>query len=746
MGMIRQSLLAVVSMGLILVSESASEPILWIGGTWDDTGAPKGALLTGNSHWWGSRVQTGVTYAYENAPLKLKDGKDPGAVGGVLLAGFSWSHYDEWRLQHVSSPKAEPIAAVFDFHRDCRFEEIDLLSALNTNETACVSFSADGLSWGSAHAVPIRKLVTRLKLEPSIGARYLKVSVAADDPGADTALARVLAWGSAEVTAEKPEVIVDIDPGDSIKFPDVAGEGLVIVPVRIPRLAAKAKPTGAQPKSIGWRMTRNETESRYFAVVNRGGETQTVAFALPDFGAGVESELYVGGVIGMQRPPRALTEAEMVNLQTTNRFFAGIADAGKLDLYPFIPADAALPMNFCRRYLANAAQVHGFPKAVPICPGEGCVVMLRVKTKGAVAGLRRGTFTAGKSRLPIEIRVVDLTLGSQWMDFIYAYMPFTYQFPFQTLSRCRKDVERYADMGPTTTLDLPEPGTKEEMFFKRVPNARVGTWSWCGGGIDGESMRGRFDGKNPAQVKIVEESAHRLVRKMKELGYPLDRCIAFTHDEPGPSNAKSIFKVAEVVKRAEPDLLVYSDPCFWSGNGFASSEVILENCEPEYTKYIDVSVPHFDILFRPELKHLWFAPRKINATYTHPATRFTVREVAKIYGAGCNGYAFYSYQSPFKDPWDVRTFSWGDPSYLAVLPLEKDVALTVLYENMRECAESVRLYRAVEARGRKDLVDRAIEEMDGAWDRLNAVWNKYDPEKPDVLDVRDRLLSAFDVK
>lgn len=57
--------------GLILLAAAAAvaaEPICWTVGGWDDTGAPKGALLTDNPGWWGERVWTGVSYTYEIAP------------------------------------------------------------------------------------------------------------------------------------------------------------------------------------------------------------------------------------------------------------------------------------------------------------------------------------------------------------------------------------------------------------------------------------------------------------------------------------------------------------------------------------------------------------------------------------------------------------------------------------------------------------------------------------------------------
>lgn len=51
---------------LAALCAAANEPIRWCNGDWDETGAPKGKLLSDNPGWWGERVWTGVTYEYED--------------------------------------------------------------------------------------------------------------------------------------------------------------------------------------------------------------------------------------------------------------------------------------------------------------------------------------------------------------------------------------------------------------------------------------------------------------------------------------------------------------------------------------------------------------------------------------------------------------------------------------------------------------------------------------------------------
>ena len=66
-----------------------AEPICWSDGTWDDSGAPKGVLLSDNEGWWGRCVFTGVTYSYETEPTSPKDvlGGEKTLFGRRLLDG-----------------------------------------------------------------------------------------------------------------------------------------------------------------------------------------------------------------------------------------------------------------------------------------------------------------------------------------------------------------------------------------------------------------------------------------------------------------------------------------------------------------------------------------------------------------------------------------------------------------------------------------------------------------------------------
>ena len=79
-----------------------AEPICWSDGTWDDSGAPEGVLLSDNEGWWGRSVYTGVTYEYAEAPDAPRDQlRGNGALfGRRLLDGSSGD-----RSQHNRTTK-----------------------------------------------------------------------------------------------------------------------------------------------------------------------------------------------------------------------------------------------------------------------------------------------------------------------------------------------------------------------------------------------------------------------------------------------------------------------------------------------------------------------------------------------------------------------------------------------------------------------------------------------------------------
>lgn len=743
---------AAVAIALSAVVAVAAEPILWYDGAWDEAGAPAGKLLTDNPGWWGARVYTGVTYAYEEPPTEPGDWKkgDRTQFGGRLMDGDR-GEYNDWH-RPVGRRDRRPIVVVFDFKRPCSFSEVDLIATRCTNAVGAVEASADGTNWQDWVGFETTGARTRVRWPKSAGGRYVRLTFQATpeclyaDSGlgvrhGDTYLDEVLVWGEGEVSERFPEIFEPAPPlGSALQFTNVVKDVVSILPMPTPHLACK--PGGDTPESVGMTMVRNETESRYFAVVNGTSRLAEVPLAVTGFGGDVDAELLIGGVLRVNLPKRQLSETERIQMRADGTSVGG--EDVVLDVLPFFDATTVPPANFCRRYLSNALQVRGFPSAVPLAPGQGCVILVRLTTKETKPGRRTGFLTAGRTRLPIDVDVADVWLQPQgaWID---AYGPFTRQYPFESMTRVSKDVDRYVAVGAVTTRGLPEPRTKERLFFKRAPKsfACVGPDRWTDRRIVNRILAGKFDELTDDDRQRIADGAHAFVRRARELGLSPDRYCAFLPDEPSVHNGVGIMKMAEIAKRAEPTLLIQSDPCYWVGmekGGFAKPEEIIATL-PGYNEFVDISVPIRGIASRPTLlKGLWTKPRFLNLQYDHPAGKTGREMVYQCHRLGYRGFAYYCYYRNAADAWDVR---WQNPlgfPYQAVLPLEEDVALTPLYESLREAAEDFRLLDQLKASGRKDAYDAVMKRGEAAWERTHFQWNLHDPAAEDLLAVRETVI------
>jgi hypothetical protein len=221
---------------------------------------------------------------------------------------------------------------------------------------------------------------------------------------------------------------------------------------------------------------------------------------------------------------------------------------------------------------------------------------------------------------------------------------------------------------------------------------------------------------------------------------------AFLPDEPSVHNAIGIMKMAEIAKRAEPGLLIQSDPCFWLGKakgGFAKPAEIIATLAG-YNEFVDISVPIRGIASEPQLlKELWRKPRFLNLQYNHPAGKTGREMVYQCHRLGYRGLAYYCYYRNVGDAWDVR---WQQPlglTYQAVLPLEADVALTPLYESLREAAEDFRLLDQLKSSGLDDVYKNVMKRGETAWERTHFQWKLRNPEAEDLLAVRETVIRAL---
>ena len=319
--------------------------------------------------------------------------------------------------------------------------------------------------------------------------------------------------------------------------------------------------------------------------------------------------------------------------------------------------------------------------------------------------LRRISLSAGSSRREVLVRIVDATLPDD-SGLVAVWGAFTRQFPFESKTRIETDARRLAELGVTVDQSLPAPGTKGEVFHGLVSNAFHLSCGWC----NSYTFSAVFNATNgqqltPKQIADITNGAHRVVARAKELGLDPSRYAVDLPDEPGRRNAAIVGEMARAINEAEPGLLVYMNPCFWEG-GFPPEKAMLDCIAPYYNEFIDVSVPIRDLV-RPTntlTKELWTAKRAVNAQYIHPASRAGRSIAWASFECGLDGFAYYCYYSPCGNPWDIRTWGGLHYGYQMVFPLENDVAITPIYETMRDAAEDFRLLRALRDAGKEDAL------------------------------------------
>ena len=488
-------------------------------------------------------------------------------------------------------------------------------------------------------------------------------------------------------------------------------------------------------------MARNEVEVRYFAVVNGTTSRRTVALSAEGTGDGLEPELRIGGLVRMRPPARKLTEKQRFDLKL-GEGEEPAGDQEPLGIVPFFSAQDVPPENFACRYMANPEQVAGFPGAVAIEPEECAVVMLRLSSKGARPGRRRVVLSADAAKRVVPVRVVDATLPED-TGWVFVWGPFTRQFPFESQTRHVNDARPLRELGASLLPGFPVAGSKTAL----VVEGRAQPMYFRVLGVDART-RGRTYGGKAAALDDADRAGMRrrideIRAEAKASGVRPDQVVLEISDEPGLRNAAIFGEACRLLKQLAPDMNVYANPCFWAGRRFSDIDDVIAALEPYYDKCVDVSVPYRSLVESEKgRKALWTKPRRINAQYAHPAHRAGRSIAWSSFRYGLSGFGYWAYFAAPGNPWDIRTWShWAYECQLA-FPLENGVALSHVYEEMREAWEDWRLLTLLRRTGRTKLLDELLDTFAASFDRKNM--ESARPYACDFRALRDRALADFE--
>lgn len=728
----------------LAVGAACADSICWYDGAWDDSGMPEGVLLTDNDGWWGRCVFTGVTYSYDSEPASPKDvlGGEKTLFGRRLLDG---DRPKGWH-RPVGIAAKRPLVVVFDFKRPCSFSEVDLISEKTKSATARLEVSVDGRKWEPFAEQKCSAHRTRIRPSAKGNGRYLRLCYKADSSSA-TYLDEVLVWGEGEVSRKYPENIVPIEKGDFLRMSERTDGSVRFMPLKDPTAGSPVK-TGMPPMSFRpdpasageIAMARNETEVRYFAVVNETARPVTVPLSVKGSGKGLSAELRIGGVVRTQPPKYKLTPKQLFDLQQTGDEPQDAFDAGKMDVLPFFSADIVPPLNFARKYLANPGQVAGFPESVVIDQGEGAVVMLRVVTDGVEPGMREMTLLAGDAHYPLQVRVVDATLPSENCPWVFVWGPFTRQFPFESELRFTNEAEPLRNLGATMVPGLPFKGTKAALVATDRGGAAIYYRVNLGRKILNKTYRGKGD-IDDEDKRIIRERIGELRRQCQECSVSPGQVVLEISDEPDVKRAKMFGDVCRYLRSVAPDMSVYMNPCFWTGKGFTEAKDIIASLKDYYNECVDVSVPYRSLVEDADCRReLWTAPRRINAQYAHPAHRAGRSIAWSGFRYGLDGFGYWSYYSPTGNPWDIRTWKYWSYECQLAFPLENGVALTPVYEEMREAYEDWLLLSLLKKSGRSKALKTLLDEFADGFDPPNKETSR--PYRCNFPALRLRALNA----
>lgn len=708
----------------------ARAELIWWDGTRDESPAPPGKLLSDNDRYWGELILTGVEYTYETEPTNPRDvwRNDPEKFGRRLLDGMPSGNW--WVPVGVSRG---PLVVVFDFKRHCVFHEVGIVTRGGQMAVKLEVRGDERAPWQTVHEQhredSPEDMFQRFPLPERPEGRYLRLSAEAEGI---TWLSEVLAWGDAQVSDETPEAYRPIVPepiATEIAFSSIPGIEKTAFSdaqhwdwqrdigdhVRQPAVWSQVpawdsisdRPLLPRPdeiiRDVRIVMARNETEHAALALTNTSCEMpRDLTVTLSEFrrvGGGpapeLETNVRVAGAIG-------------------SRHYG-------VNLGPLFAGDNLLPPGLMQRYLTNGAGILDFPR-LTLSPAGSAVLWLTVTTRDAAPGRYEARLgVRGGPPVIVRVEALDVTLPEPFV-WLQTWSRVTSMFPFVYADRNRREVDYKQSLGVTVWNGWPTEGSVPGLARE---GGRTLHHIWGIGDYGHQLYAGRIDPE-----ALTEEDAQKIaemirghVDQARELGLGYDDWYVELTDEPGKRNSPAFGALAALIRRADPNVRIYSNPCFWVGGGVMDDDDVYEALSPWYREMVDISVPLYLLLRdRPRSFELFDAPRFVRAFYTvstqsakserAPQVELYRRQAWDAFGRGWNGWGFYSYYAPRGNPWSDFDADWytGEdrPDYLMVYPGPRGPIPTRQSEAVRQGWEDYRLLTLLREKGMEDELNALL--------------------------------------
>lgn len=356
-------------------------------------------------------------------------------------------------------------------------------------------------------------------------------------------------------------------------------------------------------------------------------------------------------------------------------------------LRPVFTPDNMPGKVFFNKYIRNASSIENFPE-LSLAPGGAAALTLRVRSDNASPGKYQGVFRIGNEKINIIVDVLDILLERPQEIWNNGHAKLSSPDALiKGKDYAVREAQYFYDCGinvfPINPLKNPR-GVAE--LKQRIPNLLLYFRNYAR--FNTELLRGRVNPKtwNKQLADEIIKEVKTLRDNMLAAGWTRRQFFISLKDEPGVDNtAWGYGKIVELLKKFDPELQLYCNPCCWTKGGFASA-VEIEKAYSSWYHMVDISYPHDGLYFgwgnldvKP-LRKLWNAPRRFNGTYIHPYPGRV--QPWKAFFAGLNAWGYYSMYQPMTDAWN--DFDRGSMDYQTLYPGVNAPIYTLNSEQTRE--------------------------------------------------------------
>lgn len=718
--------------------------VKWLNGQLGDP--PSGFLLTPNPDYYGECIATGVTYTY--APLqtgKADSAEDDAAFRGKRL----FDGTVDWRYPRPPGPTiAQNASVIFDFKRNCRFTELDVLCEMKPLSFD-IDTSSDNKKWTRAYTGTATISESPLRRMPfSASGRYVRLTARLEG---HVDLTEVWIWGSTRITEKEYQKaglpsIPGLSSSEAIPgMPISAVSAEAYSSWKKELEAAKAEELPAvwsqapawnilvpgpvlpdrtkinQPSNIT--MCRNESEPAAFYLTNTDfSRTRQVDLQLSDFtdasgkiAPGLQAQLYVFAIqSGREFGPTP---------------FALISKENKPGA------------DFLRRWCLNGAQIMDFPR-VNLPPAGTAILWVKIKSSNPLPGKYRATLSCkqgGEVKLHVQVTDILLPRPRVWVNYWTNEISMS---PFRPTDYAAKEAQIRHEMAMNVVDGWPEPGSGAWELQKLDTNTLFKIWGmgqygyklWSAGhqgtgfGVKDFTVEMREDLKNIVRAQV---------NTAKNYNLDYGQWFIESGDEPSSHNLELFGEMLKVCKEADPNVMYYLNPCGWLGlpdKVVEDDDTMYPTMKDWYNKYVDISVPSFlNLSNQPNTYTLYTAPRPYNAIYdvlgskTRSNNNYGLINYPRFLAwmaikHNMNGWAYYSIYQPRGNPWD--DMDQPDVDYLTIFPGPQGPVITRGAEASTEAYEDYCLMYLLKQKNPKihqDLIEQWTKTGDYEAVRLQAI-------------------------